>query len=254
METAETPVEETEAKVPSEITEQSETQEIGDVAADSPEEPKVSRRDRRAERRIARLTARNAELAEKLEAEQKRFDQIEARLDSMAQPKARPQRDDFESDEDYEDALVDHRLEMKQPKPTQPEDPRPGAVDQALVDRFQGFIDETDKTVPGFADMVTKAHFPLTDHALNDIIEMGEDGADVFTNLNTNPTEAMRISRLSPREQTIELEKIADSLDVKSSAPDPITPVTGNDQPTVDEHKLSDEAWIRRRNKKVFGF
>jgi len=254
METTETPVEETEAKVPSGITEQSETQEIGDVAADSPEEPKVSRRDRRAERRIARLTARNAELAEKLESEQKRFDQIEARLDSMTQPKARPQRDDFESDEDYEDALVDHRLEMKQSKPTQPEDPRPGAVDQALVDRFQGFIDETDKTVPGFADMVTKAHFPLTDHALNDIIEMGEDGADVFTNLNTNPTEAMRISRLSPREQTIELEKIADSLDVKSSAPDPITPVTGNDQPTVDENKLSDEAWIRRRNKKVFGF
>jgi hypothetical protein len=64
----------------------------------------------------------------------------------------------------------------------------------------------------------------------------------------------MRISKLSPRDQTIELEKLADSLEAEESqAPEPIVPVDGNDKPTVDEENLSNEQWIARRNKKVYG-
>lgn len=243
----ETPVESTDAKVESETPEQSETQENGDVAAEAP------RRNTRAERRIARLTARNAELLETLEKEreatQKKFSEIEDRLNSMSGP-ARPKREDFETEEGYEDALMQYGVKQYGPKP----DTKPPAVDQGLVDQFRVFVDETEKTSPGFANVVANAHFPMTDYSLKEIIGMGEDGAEVFTHLGQNPNEAARISRLSPREQTIELEKIADSLDDKSSAPEPITPVSGNDQPLVDENKLSDEDWIKNRNRKVFGF
>lgn len=250
--TQEAPVEEVGSTPADSVTpENSEVQETGDVAAASPEDIK-KRRDRRAERRIAKLTARNAKLEEQLESQRKRYEKIEERLDTIAQPNARPQRENYETEEEYEDALVDYRLDMRS-QPTKSEEPRLGAVDQALVDKFQGFIEEVDKGTPGFADMVSKAHFPLTDHGLAEIIEMGDDGADVFTHLNQNPAEAMRISRLTPREQTVELEKIADTVDMKTSAPDPITPVSGNDQPVVDESKLSTDDWIARRNRKVFG-
>ena len=218
--------------------------------ATSQEEP--NRRNRRAERRIARLTARNAELAEIVEKERQRFEKIEQRLDSLAQPQARPQRENYESEEDYEDAVADYRLDIRKPEPQKAETSQQ-AVDQQLIDKFQAFIEDADKVTPGFADLVSKASFPLSDHGLAEIIEMGEDGADVFTHLNQTPAEAMRISRLSAREQTIELEKIADKLDVKSSAPDPIEPISGNDQPVVDESNLSTEDWIARRNKKVYG-
>jgi len=254
MDTQALPVEATESTaVVTESPDQSDDQKIGDVAAEGQETPKVSRRDRRAERRISKLTAKNAALEEALEKERERFAKIESRLDSLAQPKQRPQREEFESEEDYEDALVDYRLEMKQPEPPKPEEPKSQAVDQALVDRFQGFIEENESNTPGFEKLVREAHFPLSDHALAEIIDMGEDGVDVFTHLNSDHSEAMRISRLSARDQTIELEKIADSLDLKSSAPEPITPVSGNDQPVVDEAKLSTDDWIARRNKKVFG-
>lgn len=233
--------------------ENSEVQETGDVATVSPEETKKIR-NRRAERRIAKLTARNAELAEQIESERKERLKLESRFNEIAQPNKRPQREEYDTEEDYEDALVDYRIDMRK-KPAKAEESRPGAVDQGLVDKFQGFIEEVEKNArPGFSDLVAKASFPLTDHGLAEIIDMGEDGADVFTHLNSNPGEAMRISRLSPHAQTIELEKIADSVDLKSTAPEPITPVSGDDQPPVDESKLSDDDWIARRNKKVFGF
>lgn len=210
-----------------------------------------SKRDRRAERRISRLTARNAELMEAQRIRDEQFAKMQAEIEALKQPKpVRPQRDDFESQEAYEDALIDFRLKgEKKPEPTTETQANPD-----LVQRFESFIaDNGDE----FGKVVASAHFPLTDHALSEIIDMGEDGAGVFTHLNSNPTEAMRISRLSPRDQTIELEKLADSLeDTKpdvSEAPEPITPVDGNDKPVVDESRLSDDDWIARRNKKVFG-
>lgn len=231
----------------------SEEQQNGEVATEAKPDDLRQRRDRRAERRIAKLTARNAALLERDAKRDQEIAELREKVEKVtAQQVERPQRDNYDSQEAYEDALLDYKL-GQQPKPATAE-PK---ADTALVDRFQSFIESNGDE---FEKVVASAHFPLTDHALSEIIDMEEDGAAVFTHLNSNPAEAMRISRLSAREQTIELEKIADGLDTPepekdkgSKAPEPITPVDGNDKPTVDENRLGTDEWIARRNKKVFG-
>jgi len=201
-----------------------------------------NKRDRRAERRISTLTARNAALVEKDKARDEQFAKMQTQIDGLSKT-ARPQRDDFEDQEVYEDALFDWKDGQKQ-KTEVP-------ADTGLVKRFESFIDAGDKD---FGEVVQNAHFALTDHALSEIIDMGEDGREIFTYLNEKPAEAMRISRLSARDQTIELDKLADVLDShETKAPEPIKPVEGNDKPIVDESQLSDAQWIARRNKKVLG-
>lgn len=213
------------------------------------EDPKPNR-DRRSERRINRLTARNAGLAEDNEKLRTRLDSLESKVDAIpAQKPVRPQRENFESEEDYEDAYFDYRQDKI--KPAKVEKPSP-QVNTEVAQRSHDYIAEMDKASEGFAKVVQDAKFPLTEHSWNELMGMGEDGADVFVHLNGNPQEAMRISQLSPREQTIELEKLTDTLD-KSSAPEPIKPVDGNDKPQVDESKLSTAEWIARRNRKVHG-
>ncbi|GMR21489.1 MAG: hypothetical protein BMS9Abin36_2090 [Gammaproteobacteria bacterium] len=214
-----------------------------------------SKRDRRAERRISKLTAKNAELEEGNVKLQGQLNELSQKVDTLATPEiVRPQRDDFESVEEYEDAVMDYRIDVRSAG-SKPVSPKPKESDQAadpgLVKRFEGFIADSEKSTPGFGKVVSEAHFPLTDHSLVEIMDMGDEGAEVFTYLNANPTDAMRISQLSPRDQTIEIEKLADSLDTTSSAPEPITPLEGGDHPTVDESKLSPDQRIRKRQKEV---
>jgi len=226
----------------------SEDQQNGNAA--SVEQPK---RETRSERRINKLTARNYELQEGNEKLQTQLNELSQKVDTLSTEKpVRPQREDFENLEDYEDAVMDYRIDMRSEKPGSPKPKEPEqAADPGLVKRFEGFITDSEKATPGFEKVVASAHFPLTDHSLTEIMDMGDEGAGVFTHLNANPTEAMRISQLSPRDQTIELEKLADSLDETSSAPEPIKPLESGDHPTVDESKLSSDQRIRKRQKEV---
>jgi len=249
MDTQEKPVEETEITESSETpSDNSDDQKNGDAAAGEPH-----KRETRSERRISKLTARNYELQEGNEKLQAQLNELSQKVDTLAPKPVRPQREEFENLEDYEDAVMDYRIELREtPKP---ESPKPKEPEQAatpgLVKRFEGFIADSEKAAPGFEKVVANAHFPLTDHSLTEIMDMGTEGAEVFTHLNANPTEAMRISQLSPRDQTMELEKLADSLDTTSSAPEPIKPLKGGDHPTVDESKLSSDQRIRKRQKDV---
>ena len=248
MDTQEKPVEETEITESSETpSDNSDDQKNGDAAA--VEQPK---RETRSERRINKLTARNYELQEGNEKLQAQLNDLSQKVDTLAPKAVRPQREEFENLEDYEDAVMDYRIDVRAPKTEspKPKEPEP-VIDHDLAKRFDGFIADSEKASPGFEKVVANAHFPLTDHSLTEIMDMGGEGAEVFTHLNSNPTEAMRISQLSPRNQTIELEKLADSLDATSSAPEPIKPLKGGDHPTVDESKLSSDQRIRKRQKDV---
>ncbi len=211
-----------------------------------------SKRDRRAERRISKLTAKNADLEQGNADLKTQLNDLSQKVDTLAKPAlVRPQREDFEDVEEYEDAVMDYRIDVRSagPKAESPPKEPDQAADPGLEKRFAGFIADSEKATPGFEKVVSGAHFPLTDHSLIEIMDMGDEGADVFTHLNANPTEAMRISQLSSRDQTIELEKLADTLDNTSSAPEPIDPLESGDHPTVDESKLSPDQRIRKRQK-----
>jgi len=242
-------VEETKAIASSETAVQSDVQQPGNESPPVKEEDAPrSKRDRRAERRISKLTARNAELAERDKQRDEQFAKMQAQIEELSQSRqVRPQREDFEDLEAYEDAVVDYRLNQQKPAPKQ-EEPQ---TDDELAKRFDSFVEDAGDE---FKNVVAKAHFPMTEHALGEVIDMGDDGIEVFTYLDKHPADAARISKLSPRDQTIELEKLADSLETEESqAPEPIVPMEGNDKPTVDEENLSNEQWIARRNKKVHG-
>ena len=175
----------------------------------------------RAERRINKLTARLAAEREEKEALRKRLDEISQKVETLSNPApSKPQRDNFESEDEYLEAMVDYKLQSQ----TKPAKTAP-APDPDLAERSNAYIASQDKE---FRAIVENATFPLSQHSWEEIMDMESDGAEVFRHLDDNPKEAIRIHSLSPRQQTIELEKLADSLEKKTSkAPTPIiNPIT----------------------------
>ena len=75
--------------------------------------------------------------------------------------------------------------------------------------------------------------------------------------LGTNPEEANKIMKLSPRRQVIEMDRLAQKLLTPtedppvSKAPPPIKPVGGSAKPEVNPDKMSTAEWIKWREKDI---
>lgn len=80
-------------------------------------------------------------------------------------------------------------------------------------------------------------------------------GADVAYYLGKKPEEAARIAALSPARQVMEIGRLAERITSTAGknkitkATPPIKPGGGRAKVNVDETKLSDEEWLRRRQQ-----
>lgn len=242
--------------------EPSEAQAPGEVAAGSDQDPNAKpdqeekpkrKRDWATERRIRKLKRENAELREHTKATDEKLAKLESQIQSMSQPR-RPQRDDFETQEAYEDAVVDYKLSLREEKPADPSpaksDPDP---DPGLTQDWRKYVAKQGES---FANVVAKAHFPCSDAMLREIVDSGDLGVELFQHFNDNPAVAAKLVNLPADRVADEFEAIADSLDASppsSSAPKPINPVDGNDSVPADESKMSPTQRVRRDLKKMHG-
>jgi hypothetical protein len=155
-----------------------------------------------------------------------------------SQPAAEPVRDQFESNEEYIQALVDHRVKLaitglaeKQAQDTRVR------TEQEVTQQFQQRLQQAPTKYKDWLDVMEDTTAPSTP-VMDNIIRRSEFGVDLMYFLAKNEAEAQRIAQLSdPMAQTMamgaleerfrQVSKTTEKPTPQPSAdPAPITPVS----------------------------
>lgn len=225
----------------------------GEAATTPADDDAGATRSKGAERRIRQLTAKWRSEQKAKEDLARRLDAIEKRI-GPEQPPPRPQRHDYESDEEYEDSLLDwndQRRATRQPQPQQVETPSTGQdVDPQTAASFKA---EVEKLGEETYDAVFTEDWPCSQE-MGEFILSSERGVDLAVKLANDWELADRIQSLPPVAQARELVRLEAKLPakkqpgaVRTPPPPPGTPVKPSGSPVVDQDKLSDDEWARRR-------
>lgn len=233
-----------------------ETEEVND---DAPEEQKKQSRSQNAKHRLRRKLkeseAQNIVLAGQIKEQNDRFSTLEKKVDGVINPNVRPQRVDFESEEEYEDDLYAWRQpEVEKPAPTEKLEPKPVERPRVMSEAVQqNWDDQQDTAIDKYDDFEEVIHaIPsklMSDIMANTIFE-SKQGGDVAYFLGTNLKEAERISKLGLSAQVRELDKLSNKFKSSTSnAPTPISPTKGGSTETKDVEKMSPEDYRAMRRK-----
>lgn len=138
-----------------------------------------------------------------------------------------PKREAFVSDEDFSQAEIDHRAEVKArelvEQRTKAE--RAEKSQEAFLERSE----KAQERYPDFQAVISNPTLPIN-AAMAEFIEDSEHGPDVAYYLGKNPGKAYEISQLPPMRAARALVAIESELAAKpkaspSKAPEPITPI-----------------------------
>lgn len=240
---------------------------------------KADRKKNRLQKRMDRLTARAREAERRAEEAERRLQEARGGKQDKAdkggedagkKPAAKvPQAEDFESYDDYLDALAEfHDAGGEGGEPEHKEEPEPtkdkpkqakrknesdGNADDdrvfhdALKDLMDAFEDAGDE-YKDFDKVVKQPDLKITREmviAMNDP-EIADPAAIAYY-LGTHKDEAERIAKAPPARQAIEIAKLEGKLSVSAppvtkkttKAPDPIKPVRGGRGSTRDVKDMS---------------
>ncbi|WP_333609518.1 hypothetical protein [Arsukibacterium sp.] len=238
-----------------------------DSASATPDADDKERGSGRLQKRIDRLTKRAAE-AERLATEERtKREALEQKLSGGKQQDATDEPDaaDFDSYSDYLDALAKYNSdnEGKQDDKAKEADKADTKSEQkeqtddefaeALEDVQASFADSKAKWAD-FDEVVTAPDLAITNDMVKALAET-DDPAAVAYYLGKNKEEAKRIAGLKPLGIARELGRIETKLAAApikraSSAPDPITPVSGSDGIEPELSDMSFSEYEQAMNKK----
>lgn len=215
-----------------EVLETEETDE-GSETTESEEEPKPSRSQnakQRLRRKLRESEDERRQLLDQTKQQDERLATLEGKLEGVINPPpARPNRVNYETEEDYEDSLFEWRDSQK----TQPvkKEPAPQAqprlsVSQEVHENWMNQLDDASEKYDDFdVAMTSIPKESLTDSMTLAIMESKEAGEIAYF-LGKNHSEATRISGLSITAQVREIDKLGAKLNNTTTAPDPIKTVT----------------------------
>jgi hypothetical protein len=232
--------------------------ESEDSQDEQPAEPE-EKKPKGVQKRLDELTALRRE------AERDRDYWRELAMQKAKEPKAepeapiptgRPASEDFESYDQYLDALTDWKLEQRDAQNTQAQQQREQQEQKAAqAQTFEQRAQAVRESHPDFDQVVRNPALPVSD-AMAEAAYSSEKGPELLYYLGQNPAEAQRIYSLTPYAQAMEMGKIEAQLSrpskTQSGAPPPIEPISGSGaQQTVDPDRMTVEQWKAWRNKQV---
>ncbi len=244
-----------EAVEPAPTSEVTAASDVADNGAPGAAEPEPERTFTQAE-----LDAKIGEAKAKTERKLRReWEQAQAAESLRPAHVAPPQPEQFTTEADYVEAVIDYRAELKL---AQRENQK------QHVDANATYGERAEAAREKYPDFEMAHKLPadggpsITDE-MAAVIKGSELGPEIAYHLFKNLSESRRISALSPLQQAMEIGKIEARLNntpapVKkaSSAPAPITPVgsrthTPSYDVTDPRFKGSDSEWIKARNQQV---
>ena len=210
----------------------------------------------------------DAIVGKRLAREQRKWEREQAqRLETVQAQKAATPRhdlspDQFDTYEDYADALAEYKAEELLARR------ETARQHQDLLEHYHNREETARDRYDDFEQVAYNPNLSITD-AMAQSIQASDNGPDVLYYLGSNPDEAYRIARLSPLLQAKEIGKLeagmASNPPVKktSTAPAPIAPVTAraSGAPIYDTtdprstKSMSTSEWIdaeRRRQIKKY--
>jgi hypothetical protein len=181
----------------------------------------------------------------------------------------KPQPEAFKTTEDYIEAVAEWKAEQTvsaklEAREKAAKEAASRQVAESVSTEFQERAAKVVAQLPDFEEVAFNPRLPITEHMANTIHEL-ERGPELIYHLGKNPAEALRIAKLSPYLQAIELGRLEAKLpEVKpvkkpSSAPEPIVPVTGGKSgtPVFDTtdprstKSMTSSEWIEAENNRI---
>jgi len=286
----ETDVEELEEENPAEVEKkeeekkeepepESKNKEEEEESEEEEPEPEVSPDDsKKVKKRIGKLTKkwrtaereRDFEKQKRLDLE-KKLNELEAKMPATD----KPQKEDFEDEDDYIEALVDWKTESKLKasqakveKAIKDEDEQ-----KAVTETYDGLddaIEQGSEKYKDFNDVVFNEDLILSEN-LTQIALDSDIAEDILYYLGSNPEESERLSKLDPIRAAKEIGKIEIKLEAseeeeeeeeessptpkkkkQTKAPAPIKPVRTDGVTEKDPNKMSPKeyrAWREKQSK-----
>ena len=201
--------------------------------------PKKSRRQKAVEKATK-------ELNDKLKAAEERLAALEGKKKPAAEPKGEelkaPNRDDFKTDEEFEDALFDYRYKLRRAK--EDADAQKNRLQERLAANFTDYKDSVAafKEEHDDWDTVVNQALAIPEAVYYAIVDLGKEGPAVTYYLGQHPELIDDLSELTPYRAAIEIGRLVDKLKPgsktnpggekprtpkpKPNIPEPITPVT----------------------------
>jgi len=202
----------------------------------------------RLRRKLRESEAEKAQLAEDNRKLHEKVDTLAQKVDGVINPPPpRPSRVNFESEEDYEDALLDWKIQ----KPAVPEQtakettpaktattPKVDENTRQILDNWHDSCDDAAEKYDDFAAVTFEnKSLPITAMMSDALIE-SENGGEAVYFLGKNPAEAERIAALPLTGQVLAINELSKKFaSTTTSAPDPIDTLEPGD---AGSHKSTD--------------
>ncbi len=250
-----------------EPTEDAATSDYGDYStAAEPEEEEVAKPPKGVQKRIDELVKAREDakrdrdywrdLAIKTHGEPETEGTKRAEPEAEAsKPQGKPNPADFESDEDYIEAIADWKYESKR----QEDDRKRQEADSKvkLDEKRQQAIKTVEQARERYSDYdtVVTRDLPVSVPMADAMLE-SPHGPDIAYYLGKNRDESRRIANLPPVKAIIEIGRIAERIEAAkggeletTKAPAPVRPLGGGGEaPVKDPSKLPMKEWVRLRD------
>lgn len=216
---------------------------------------------RGVQKRIDRLTQEKYRLRAELDflrSQQPQPQQAQPAQQAQ-QPSQAPKLEQYNSIEEYLDALADHKASQKfdhlaKEREAKESQTRQQQEVEKLHESYTKQTEQARQAYEDFDDVVQDPDLPIS-QAMAEAIMRSTNGADVAYYLGKNPDQAARIASLDPFSAAVEIGRIAATVvrpqpRKTSNAPPPIQPVGARATPVSDPARMSDAEWYAQRNKR----
>lgn len=153
-------------------------------------------------------------------------DSAQSPAQSAAKPKP-PVQSDFATLEEFQDAMVDFRVEQKVTEKFTAKENEKNATD-AVIERansWQSRLDSARAAISDFNEVMDTAEIPVAPHVA-DLLFEHDLGANLAYHFAKNPDVLTKLNTMSPAKAAFELGKIGDKLEAAA-------PAANADKPTL---------------------
>lgn len=150
---------------------------------------------------------------------------------------AAPKPGDFASDAEYNEALLEHRIDSRvndglAKTATAQADKFNQEANTAAGEAYNQRVAETISRIPDFVEVVSKADIAISP-ALQEALRDSDKGPELVYHLAKNPGEAERLNGMNVRQMDREIGRLETTIGAKSAPPAPPAARTTNAPPPV---------------------
>ncbi len=228
-----------------------------DTTAQAKEDEDEHRVPKGVQKRIDRLTQEKYRLRAELDFLRSQQPQQAQPAQQAQQTSQAPKLEQYNSIEEYLDALADHKASQKFDHLAKEREAKESQTrqQQEVAKLHESYTKQTEQARQAygdFDDVVQDPDLPIS-QAMAEAIMRSTNGADVAYYLGKNPDQAARIASLDPFSAAVEIGRIAATVvrpqpRKTSNAPPPIQPVGARATPVTDPDKMSADEWMKWRN------